>query len=379
MTVSSDGQAPSAAPKVSSVPDLLTVIITTSVTPSIPNTDLLSAVVDGFREHCPHLLRCRVIVVFDNYDQIVSWARLKKGHVTPQQAKDWDLYKANAKRLILEQFHGTSADDDVDLGTEQGEAEFGSPRETNSVAFTTTRTHDKRVIFIEPLRRLGFGLAVRSALRMVKTPYVWLQQHDWNVIADIPVESMVEIMQEHDSSVESPVKYICLPAIRMLSYATSTDVKNFHVLRDLTQKLKGEFSPPQQPEVKIPLTPMFLWHDKPHIASTQHYLARVFPSRLAMMRGDFIEDKIGQVARNQMKEGLWSKWATWLYYPDEGQSLCLRHLQGRIWRGTDAQPKQIALFIENNMKALMLEKEALNASVTDATAEDHEESISRLF
>ncbi|ETS73647.1 hypothetical protein PFICI_14593 [Pestalotiopsis fici W106-1] len=372
----SEGQGPLAASQVSSLPNLLTVIITTSVTPSIPNTDLLSAVVDGFREHCPHLLRCRVIVVFDNYDQIVSFARLKKGHVTPNQARDWHLYKANTKKLILEQFRGAAAD--VELGTEQGEAEFGSPKEANSVAFTTTYTRDRSVTFIEPVRRLGFGLAVRSALRMVETPYVWLQQHDWNVIADVPVASMVEIMQQHDSSTDLPVKYICLPAIRMLTYATSADVKHFPVLKDLTEKLKRDFVPPQQPEVKIPLTPMFFWHDKPHIASTQHYLARVFPSRLAMMRGDFIEDKIGQIARTQMKEGLWAKWATWLYYPDEGQSLCLRHLQGRIWRGTDAQTKQIASYIESNMKN-MLEREAFGANVTDVMLDDHDDSISRLF
>lgn len=374
-TMSDSGDAAPEPSQASSLHDLLTVIITTSVTPSIPNTDLLSAVVDGFREHCPHLLRCRVIVVFDNYDQVVPFARLKKGHVTPEQAKDWDLYRANAKKLILEQFAGAAAD--VEFVTEQGEAEFGSPRETNTVPFTTTCTHDKNVTFIEPIRRLGFGLAVRSALRMVETRYVWLQQHDWNVIADIPVESMVKIMQDSDSSAESPVKYICLCAIRMLSYATSADVENFPALKDLTQKLKRNFSPPQEPEVKVPLTPMFMWHDKPHIASTQHYLARVFPSRLAMLRGDFIEDKIGQKARTQMKEGLWSKWATWLYYPDEGQSLCLRHLQGRIWRGTDAQTKQIAMYIENNMKNA-LDKAAVEAKVTDAAADD-DHSISHLF
>jgi hypothetical protein len=59
----------------------------------------------------------------------------------------------------------------------------------------------------------------------------------------------------------------------------------------------------------------------------------VFPTRLAMRRGEFIEDKIGQRARAQMKEGQWAKWATWLYYPDDGDLLCLRHLMGRTWRG----------------------------------------------
>jgi hypothetical protein len=90
----------------------------------------------------------------------------------------------------------------------------------------------------------------------------------------------------------------------MLKYAVSAEVSRFPALRKLTSELKRDYSPKGQPDVKIPLTPLFFWHDKPHIACTEHYLARVFPSRLAMLRGDFIEDKIGQRARTQMKEGL---------------------------------------------------------------------------
>ncbi|KAK9783785.1 hypothetical protein SCAR479_00344 [Seiridium cardinale] len=346
------------------VPNLLTVIITTSVTPSIPNTDLVSEILDGFSNHCSLLLDCRVIVVFDNYDQVTSRARLKKGQVTPQQADDWDLYKSNVKQLVLEKFHGTSVG--LEFTTENGEAEYGSHHTgTNAVAVVTTSTQDKKVTFIEPSRRLGFGLAVRSALRVVQTPYVWIQQHDWGLIADIPVESILEVMQESQTDVKAPVKYVCFSAIRMLSYATSGDVEHFPTLKALTSELKREFLPTQVCGDKVPLTPMFFWHDKPHIASTEHYLARVFPSRLAMLRGDFIEDKIGQRARAQMKEGLWSKWATWLYYPDQGRQLCLRHLQGRIWRGKDAQAKQIAIFRDLNLKR-MQERDSLKTELADA-------------
>jgi hypothetical protein len=98
----------------------------------------------------------------------------------------------------------------------------------------------------------------------------------------------------------------------MRSYAVSADVIRFPVLRELTCSLKRDFIPASQPDIKIPLTPLFFWHDKPHIASTAHYLARVFPTRLAMLRGDFIEDKIGQRARAQMKEGLVSNFYSYL-------------------------------------------------------------------
>jgi hypothetical protein len=279
------------------------------------------------------------------------------------------MYRVNVKQFILSQFCGTSADAELvaELVAEKGEAEYGSHHNvTNTVAFATTRTRDKRVTFIEPERRLGFGLGVRSALRMVDTPFVWIQQHDWGLVADIPVENILKVMQASEADAEAPVKYVCFSAIRMLSYATSADVDHFTTLKDLTATLKRDFSPPNESEQKVPLTPMFFWHDKPHIASTEHYLGKVFPSRLAMLRGDFIEDKIGQRARTQMKEGLWLKWATWLYYPDEGRQLCLRHLQGRIWRGVDAHTRQIAAYREQN--TLRLQKlESLRADVTDST------------
>jgi hypothetical protein len=95
---------------------------------------------------------------------------------------------------------------------------------------------------------------------------------------------------------------------------------------------------------------MFLWHDKPHIASTAHYLARVFPSRLAIARGDFIEDSIGQRARMQMKEGNWAKWACWLYYPEDGKEVCVRHRHGRTWKGAEADMEREALYLEIRAK-----------------------------
>ncbi|KAK7414565.1 Feruloyl esterase [Neonectria punicea] len=281
---------------------LLTVIITTSVTPSAPSTDLLTSVLESFQRYCPSLMNCRVIVVFDGYDQVVSAARLKKGYVTPEQARDFSLYKENVKKLILEHHYG---DNRFAVFTQQAAtAEYGSPcKHENIVHYTTSQTQDGKVTFIEPARRLGFGLAVRSALRISDTPYVWVQQHDWALVSDFSIDPLLQVMKASEMDPEIPIKYVCLPAVRMLSYATSPDVVKFPVLKQATAALKGDFSPASDPSIKVPLTPLFFWHDKPHVASTAHYLARVFPTRLAMLRGDFIEDKIGQRARAQMKQG----------------------------------------------------------------------------
>jgi feruloyl esterase len=284
------------------VQSLITVIITTSPTPSAPSTDLISTILDSFDRHCPNLTQCNVIVVFDGFDQIVPTARLKKGQVTPQQAADFTAYKKNVKELILRKYHHDS--NDVEFTQKEATAEYGSPKHENGVDYTISQTLDQRVTFIESSRRLGFGLAVRSALRVTQTPYVWVQQHDWALTADLPIQPLLQIMQAHESDPEAPIKYVCLAAVRMLQYATVAIASVFPNLRNTSLSLTRDYEAPSRPGVKIPLTPMYFWHDKPHLASVAHYLERVFPTRLAMLRGDFIEDKIGQRARAQMKDGL---------------------------------------------------------------------------
>ncbi|KAI0886426.1 uncharacterized protein GGS22DRAFT_128506 [Annulohypoxylon maeteangense] len=328
---------------------LLTVIITTSPTPSAPSTELISAILSSFRNHCALLLSCRIVIVFDTYDRIAPHARLKKGQVTPDGAMTFDHYKHNVMQLILREFNQDSNMESLVRG--QGEAEFGhSAVETNVVSFLTSQTPDKQVTFIEPAKRLGFGLAIRSALRLIVTPFVWVQQHDWPLVSDITLEPLLDIMRVTESDEKAPVKYICFPSIRLLSYAESAHVTHFPVLKGLTESLKRDFV--TESGASISLTPMFFWHDKPHLASTEHYLSRVFPSRLSVSRGAFIEDTIGQRSRNQMKMGNWAKWATWLYYPDNGDKLCLRHLQGRTWQGTEKELEMKAVWMARNAQKI---------------------------
>lgn len=313
----------------------LTVIITTSPTPSSPSTDLISSVIESFRLHCPELVATRVIVIFDTFDRIAAQNRLKSGSASPEVAENYSAYKDNVKSLVLREYVNDS-NDGHHLQQATATAEFGSPYdEKNSVELAITHTGDKHVTFIEPIARLGFGLAIRSALRVVETPYVWVQQHDWALVANIPLQPLLEVMDTSSTTgnTPKPIRYISFPSIRMHRYAVSDCVNSYPALRSLTATLKEDFSSSSQPNVKVPLTPLFFWFDKPHLASTEHYLSRVFPTRLAMRRGEFIEDKIGQRARGQMKDGEWGKWATWLYYPDDGKELCLRHLMGRTWKG----------------------------------------------
>lgn len=341
------------------VTSLLTVIITTSPTPSAPTTDLISSILDSFRAHCPDLAKVSVIVTFDTYDHVGPKNRLKRGTVTEEGARIFDQYKANVKDLIVASY-APSRSPPV-FTTSAGHAEYGlAEQPVYTVPYTVAQTEDEKVTFIEPSQRLGFGLSVRTALRIAKTPYVWIHQHDWTLVSEIPLSSLLAVMASSATPAHTPaspdaadsrcpepppVQYVCFPSVRMLQYHVSNHVTQFPALRALTKQLKRDFpvpaSSPQPssssffPSSSVPLTPLFFWHDKPHLASRTHYLNRIFPGRLAVGRGEFIEDRVGQRARDQMKAGVWARWACWLYYPDEGRRLVVRHLNGRIWRGEE--------------------------------------------
>src|SRR5699024_9677607 len=114
-------------------------------------------------------------------------AQLKKGRVTPEQATAFDLYKENVKKFILDRHY---ADGDVSFSQTEAEAEYGGAFHRFGVPYTITQTHDKRVSFIEAKWRLGFVLAVRTALIITDAPYVWIQQHDWVLACDFPLEPL---------------------------------------------------------------------------------------------------------------------------------------------------------------------------------------------
>jgi feruloyl esterase len=344
----------------------LTVIITTSPTPSAPSTELISAVLASFSKHCPELLSCKVIVVFDTYDHITPIAKFKRAQVTQKDADAFVAYKQNIKQLIIARYGLPVDETTVGFTSADGVAEFGSPlMETvlTSVNFTVTESADRCITFVEPQMRLGFALAVRSALRIVTTPYVWIQQHDWRLAAEIPLAPLIALMRQAQNNgiaipKHPPIEYVTFPSVRTLRYAVAESTSEHAAFRRLTRELKQDFAVSltsdelaiEASTVKIPLTPLFMWLDKPHLASRAHYLDRIFPTRLAVSRGDFIEDTVGQRARAQMKEGEWERWATWMYYPGEGEVLCLHHLQGRTFRGEEGERKIAEMWRERNAR-----------------------------
>jgi hypothetical protein len=170
------------------------------------------------------------------------------------------------------------------------------------VRYRVEQTRNGKVTIIKPERKLGFGIAVRDAVRMSRTGYVWIQQHGWVLKCSVSISPLLQIMRNSNEDEEATVKYVYLLAVRMLGYAVSAAVVRFPVLRALTRDLRREIEVEvggtvggEKGKVKVELTLMFFWHarhDKPHVACRKHYLERVLPSRLAVLRGNFIKDKI---------------------------------------------------------------------------------------
>lgn len=70
----------------------------------------------------------------------------------------------------------------------------------------------------------------------------------------------------------------------------------------------------------------------------------------------------------------WTKWASWLYYPEEGKQLCLRHLKGRTWQGAQQEAEKIAIRKQHQE----LKVQGVSAETFTISNENQEESISAL-
>ncbi|BFZ65235.1 hypothetical protein YB2330_006398 [Saitoella coloradoensis] len=334
---------------------LVTVLITTSPTPSNPSTDLIGAVVDSFRKYCPELLRCPHVVVFDNFtvdENIKGKNRMKKGKVREEMGLHYAEYKDNVKSLLC----------DEGMRREEGEKEswpYDAWSRTTRIALM--RTYREGVVapaltFLEMGTQLGFGLAVREGLREVKTPYVIVVQHDWVFCADIPIRAILNTMvRSEEEGKRFRVRYVGMNGGRSLQYA----IRRAQVHPVLWQTTRAMVEKREREEGDVELTPLFHWFDKPHICSVQHYLSTVFTRSGHIARGDFIEDKFGHRMMDECKEKgeeAMKKYCAWMWYPDHGRTAVLWHLRGRKRGGDEERVKELrdnaVPKVKNNCDAL---------------------------
>jgi len=151
-------------------------------------------------------------------------------------------------------------------------------------------------------QRVGFGFAVKEALKQIDTPYVIIIQHDLKFQTEIDLPKIIYTMETYSDR----VKYVGFATNHVTSYARRCE----------DPSLPRILSP--DPSFPIPLIPLFFWYDKTHIASVQHYLKLVFGRGSVINNGDFIEDKFGHVQLQDIKDHgmeVHSKYGTWMYFP----------------------------------------------------------------
>mmetsp|Transcript_8558 Transcript_8558/g.18982 ORF Transcript_8558/g.18982 Transcript_8558/m.18982 type:complete len:759 (+) Transcript_8558:46-2322(+) len=280
------GPAPSPKPGSRALCERLTVILTTSPVGRHPSTDLIDEVL-GSMKLADGLVSCDMVVVCDGYRRengegvAYSEPKYRSGIVDAESAKNYEAYKA----VLRKRMAGTTA---------------------------------PAIRLLELESRHGFGFAVREALRLVRTPYVLVMQHDrpFTRRADIP--RLLAAME----AAPSRFKYVGLPT-------STTHGHQYHVL----SKYGLRIEPVTADARGLQMVPLIQWYDSAHLCEVEHYRSFVFGPRQLVSRGGFIEDKLGQTQLADIrKRGVavaHPEYGTFIAAGDGFAEPCVGHLDGR--------------------------------------------------
>lgn len=312
------------------VQDQLTLIITTSIIPIHPETRLMYEVLASHVKHEPSLRKCKKIIVCDHPKVSVSGTRqYKSGKVLEQDFIRYNEYISRLEAMA----------------------------NANEYPFENT-------FILRCNRYRGFAMAVRDALAYVQTDYVMIIQHDRVLMRPFNVQEVLSIMRNEPSV----YKYIGLASrkseghLLVLTSRYKIDVDEYiNVLEDDPEESRDEFvrrivvgNEVRHNRPRRVLVPLIFWYDSTHIASTEHYKKFVFGHHLIenvscfqgrpqkLFTGDFIEDKLGQVEREDIKAngmGVHSKYGTYLLTDYAGPFV--QHCHGRMIGTSNARTFEI--------------------------------------
>lgn len=311
-------------------PGLLTIIITTSPTPSCPSPELVESVIASLP---PDLLGIPLIISFDGFtisnNDRRAYGRLKRGQIPQAMADEYPAYIDNVKALFQGPISGEVSDTKMHTYISKAHQEGA-----------------RSITFIRHKYRQGFGFSVKSALDQCKTPLVLVLQHDWIfAVPDLPLARLTQIMQE-----EGEVNYISFIARQSLRYERSRGESHaryrgvFEAARDLRRGRSLESD----------LVSCLHFFDRPHLCKASLY-GEIFSSGL-IRRGDFLEDTLGTAYLMSIANGkddeasiaAWRKLGAWLYHPGSGDQVAIRHTAGRTSLTKSLQEKRIQDYIKVN-------------------------------
>ncbi|KAL6252538.1 hypothetical protein RBB50_000257 [Rhinocladiella similis] len=320
----------------------LTIILTTSPTPSIPSTELISGVLQSL---APSLSTVPLIITFDGFtvcqNDKYRDGRLKKGQVPLQMAEAYPSYITNVKRLFSQP--------DIPV-VQEGVLE----------AIISRTDGERCVTFIQHRRHQGFALCVVSALRYCTTPFVLVLQHDWVFEIEPPIQRLLTILQD-----ERGVNYITFVAKNFKRYELtmgSTNVR-LRAVFDAARAMRHGL------EYESDLVACLHFYDRPHLASVTKYyeILEMFPK---LRKGDFLEDAIGtkfsysisNACSNEEAVRAWKRIGTWMYAPDGGFSRTVRHTSGRTTMTEEQEKARKQAYISENHLAKLEGREPRHAA-----------------
>lgn len=309
---------------------LLTIIITTSPTPSAPSTELISSVL-GSLPSSSHKLN--LIINFDGFTiSTDDRGRLKKGQIPQSMADTYPPYIENVKSL----FDAAVTLERFDDKTNAFVSEVHSPR----------NMHGGHVTFIRHKYRQGFGFGVKVALEYCKTAYVLVMQHDWIFVTPIPpLFDLLNIMITEDE-----VNYITFIARLTVGYKKSTGKYHHRQTAVFDASLKIRSNRPHPNDLLACLH----FFDRPHLCSVSLY-RKIFAMNV-VRQGGFIEDTLGcqylssivSAPSNEESVLKWLSFGCWIYYPGDGTEVAIRHLSGRTNLTKAEQEERIRNLIHEN-------------------------------
>ncbi len=263
---------------------LISIAIITSPSPHHPDTSMIWQVIDSLK-YLRGLDACPVQVVCDGFSTRPAenirgtnlWSMSKVGIIIPEAAASYDTY---CSRL---------------------EAEFEEARKTDcarSLSVLRLPSHH------------GFAFAVQTALMRASTPYVLVLQHDRAFSKQF--DCMSALIQACEA--EPTIRYVGFPTVTSAKHDDHqhSQYRVRDTLLPLCRVLRQPSGSDFVNDFDHQLVPLIFWYDSNHLAHVKRYLEIYRPFTYApaelrsligsrglkdmlLRRGDFIEDRLGQV------------------------------------------------------------------------------------
>ncbi|GAB5353429.1 hypothetical protein AAMO2058_000035600 [Amorphochlora amoebiformis] len=260
--------------------DKVTMIMATSPVKSNPSTELLEQTMRSIRLFCKGTQKLPKIILCDGYTLTTQTGQgtARKGRrITREKAEDYKEYLRRIQAHI-----------------DDGNANF----------------EGCKMLILPKLH--GFGLAMQEAIKLVKTPYILVAQHDRAFISrGEDLKTLVNLLDE-----EKDINYIGYLTHRQINYCSR--MMSQHQLRIHPIKRQG-----------IELVPLIHFLDSMHLARTSFW-EYMFSTGTIKIR-DFPEHTFGNVQRwDIVKHGMkeFGKYGTYLLWDGV---CCIKHVNGRTF------------------------------------------------